>query len=156
MENWVSVFTTTEELEAGIVKDLLDEAGIPAVILNQKDSSYKTFGDINVMVNKENQEEAKKTLENGGWTYVSGRWQKNIGGYVRKLTLSDFHKFQSKLCCVFQVLNRNIFGHAVDFFHAGSNHHRTDPVGVKDIGIASASGGNDGYRKTQRITAVPK
>lgn len=35
-----------------------------------------------------NQEEAKKTLENGGWTYVSGRWQKNIGGYVRKLTLS--------------------------------------------------------------------
>ena len=40
MENWVSVFTTTRELEAGIVKDLLDEAGIPAVILNQKDSSY--------------------------------------------------------------------------------------------------------------------
>ena len=36
MENWVSVFTTTSELEAGIVKDLLDEAGIPAVILNQK------------------------------------------------------------------------------------------------------------------------
>ncbi len=36
MENWVSVFTTTRELEAGIVKDLLDEAGIPAVILNQK------------------------------------------------------------------------------------------------------------------------
>ena len=62
MENWVSVFTTTEELEAGIVKDLLDEAGIPAVILNQKDSSYKTFGDINVMVNKENQEEAKKAI----------------------------------------------------------------------------------------------
>ena len=46
MENWVSVFTTTRELEAGIVKDLLDEAGIPAVILNQKDSSYQTFGDI--------------------------------------------------------------------------------------------------------------
>lgn len=62
MENWVSVFTTTEELEAGIVKNLLDEAGIPAVILNQKDSSYKTFGDINVMVNKEDQEEAKKAI----------------------------------------------------------------------------------------------
>lgn len=62
MENWVSVFTTTEELEAGIVKNLLDEAGIPAVILNQKDSSYKTFGDINVMVNKEDQKEAKKAI----------------------------------------------------------------------------------------------
>ena len=30
MENWVSVFTTTRELEAGIVKDLLDEAGNPS------------------------------------------------------------------------------------------------------------------------------
>ena len=63
MENWVSVFTTTEELEAGIVKGLLDEAGIPAVILNQKDSSYKMFGNINVMVSKDDQEEAKKVIK---------------------------------------------------------------------------------------------
>ena len=63
MENWVSVFTTPQELDAGIVKDLLDEAGFPAVILNQKDSSYKTFGDINVMVSRDNQEEAKKVIK---------------------------------------------------------------------------------------------
>ena len=63
MENWVSVFTTTSELEAGIVKDLLDEAGIPAVILNQKDSSYHTFGDISVMVSRDDQEEAKKVIK---------------------------------------------------------------------------------------------
>ena len=63
MENWVSVFTTTSELEAGIVKDLLDEAGIPAVILNQKDSSYQTFGDISVMVSRDDQEEAKKVIK---------------------------------------------------------------------------------------------
>ena len=62
MENWVSVFTTTRELEAGIVKDLL-EAGIPAVILNQKDSSYQTFGDISVMVSRDDQEEAKKVIK---------------------------------------------------------------------------------------------
>ena len=62
MENWVSVFTTTQELDAGIVKDLLDEAGFPAVILNQKDSAYKTFGDINVMVSRDNQEEAKPAV----------------------------------------------------------------------------------------------
>ena len=60
MENWVSVFTTTSELEAGIVKDLLDEA---AVILNQKDSSYQTFGDISVMVSRDDQEEAKKVIK---------------------------------------------------------------------------------------------
>ena len=63
MENWVSVFTTTRELEAGIVKDLLDEAGISAVILNQKDSSYQTFGDISVMVSRDDQEEAKKVIK---------------------------------------------------------------------------------------------
>ena len=51
MENWVSVFTTTRELEAGIVKDLLDEAGIPA------------FGDISVMVSRDDQEEAKKVIK---------------------------------------------------------------------------------------------
>ena len=70
MENWVSVFTTTSELEAGIVKDLLDEAGIPAVILNQKDSSYQTFGDIIGLASRtrggcqsDDQEEAKKVIK---------------------------------------------------------------------------------------------
>ena len=63
MENWVSVFTTTRELEAEIVKDLLDEERIPAVILNQKDSSYQTFGDISVMVSRDDQEEAKKVIK---------------------------------------------------------------------------------------------
>ena len=63
MENWVSVFTTTRELEAGIVKDLLDEAGIPAVILNQKDSSYQTFGDISVMVSRDDREKAEQVIK---------------------------------------------------------------------------------------------
>ena len=63
MENWVSVFTTTRELEAGIVKDLLDEAWITAVILYQKDSSYHTIGDISVMVSRDDQEEAKKVIK---------------------------------------------------------------------------------------------
>ena len=48
MENWVSVFTTTRELEAGIVQDLLDEAGIP---------------DISVMVSRDDQEDAKKVIK---------------------------------------------------------------------------------------------
>lgn len=35
-----------------------------------------------------NQDQAKKELEEGGWSYVSGRWQKNINGYVRRIALS--------------------------------------------------------------------
>ena len=35
-----------------------------------------------------NQDESKKILETDGWVYTNERWQKNIDGYVRKLTLS--------------------------------------------------------------------
>ncbi len=62
MDNWVSVFTTTELFVAERMKEVLTESGIPAVILNQKDSSYMTFGDINVMVNEEDQEKAEQVI----------------------------------------------------------------------------------------------
>lgn len=62
MDNWVSVFTTTELFVAERMKEVLTESGIPAVILNQKDSSYMTFGDINVMVNEEDQEQAEQVI----------------------------------------------------------------------------------------------
>ena len=63
MDNWVSVFTTTELFVAERMKEVLTESGIPAVILNQKDSSYMTFGDINVMVNEEDQEKAEQVIK---------------------------------------------------------------------------------------------
>lgn len=64
MDNWVSVFTTNEEFEAERIKELLSDSNIPAVILNQKDSSYIMLGEVNVMVNKEHKEEAKKVIKN--------------------------------------------------------------------------------------------
>ncbi|MBC5621104.1 putative signal transducing protein [Butyricimonas hominis] len=63
MENWVSVFSTTEEFVAERIKEVLTDSGIPAVVLNQRDSSYKTFGDINVMVNKEDREKAEQVIK---------------------------------------------------------------------------------------------
>lgn len=35
-----------------------------------------------------NQDQAKKVLEQAGWVYKNNKWQKNIGGYVRRLTIS--------------------------------------------------------------------
>ena len=64
MDNWVSVFTTNEEFEAERLKELLSDSNIPAVILNQKDSSYIMLGEVNVMVNKEHKEEAEKVIKN--------------------------------------------------------------------------------------------
>ena len=63
MENWVSVFSTTEKFVAERIKEVLTDSGIPAVVLNQRDSSYKTFGDINVMVNKEDREKAEQVIK---------------------------------------------------------------------------------------------
>ena len=34
-----------------------------------------------------NAEQAKKVLEDGGWTYIKNRWKKNISGYTRTLKL---------------------------------------------------------------------
>lgn len=63
MDNWVSVFTTTEVFEADRMKELLGESGIPAVVLNQLDSAYKIFGELNVMVNQEYQEKAEEVIK---------------------------------------------------------------------------------------------
>ena len=60
MDNWVSVFETTETF---VAEEVLIEAGIPAVVLNQLDSSYKVFGEINVMVNKEDLQKAETVIK---------------------------------------------------------------------------------------------
>lgn len=44
---------------------------------------YNSTGEISY-----NQEQARTTLEQAGWTYQNGRWQKSISGHVRRLTLS--------------------------------------------------------------------
>lgn len=64
MDNWDTVFSTTEEFEAERVKNLPLSENIPAVILNRKDSSYTMLGEINVMVNQENAETAKQVIKN--------------------------------------------------------------------------------------------
>ena len=63
MDNWVSVFETTETFVAERMKEVLIEGGIPAVVLNQLDSSYKVFGENNVMVNKEDLQKAETVIK---------------------------------------------------------------------------------------------
>ena len=52
MENgWVKIRTYTKALEAEIVKQMLEENDVPAVLLNKQDSSYM-FGKIELYVNE--------------------------------------------------------------------------------------------------------
>ena len=49
-------------MEAAFVQGLLQNAGVPAVVMNQSDSSYK-FGDVKVMVPPEKEREAASIVK---------------------------------------------------------------------------------------------
>jgi len=50
--NSIKVYTTENPVTAEIIKQGLIENDIAAVIMNKKDSSYQTFGIIEVLVNQ--------------------------------------------------------------------------------------------------------
>ncbi len=50
MATWQKVFSAEQAYYAEIVKDVLEEAEINAVIINKKDSSYNNFGSHEVHV----------------------------------------------------------------------------------------------------------
>lgn len=61
--NWVAIFKTPELYQAELIKAILCDNGVEAVVLNQKDSSYTTFGEISVMVSEEDSERAEKIIK---------------------------------------------------------------------------------------------
>ena len=56
--NWVKVYTTENAITAEIIKQALIENDIPAVVLNQQDSSYRTFGVLTVLVRPDDEDKA--------------------------------------------------------------------------------------------------
>lgn len=62
-KGWKQVFITGDNYKAEIARDLLEENGINSVILNQKDSVYQTFGDIEVYVNEMDETESLEILK---------------------------------------------------------------------------------------------
>lgn len=62
-KDWKQVFLTAEMYQAEIAKDVLENSGITSVILNQKDSAYRAFGDIEVYVNQKDEAKAIELLK---------------------------------------------------------------------------------------------
>ncbi|MDX9883311.1 MAG: DUF2007 domain-containing protein [Prolixibacteraceae bacterium] len=62
-KDWVVVFETNQPYQAEIAKDVLENEGIDAVILNQRDSSYVAFGPIEVYVHQDHKEKATELLK---------------------------------------------------------------------------------------------
>lgn len=50
MENWIRVFEDQNQIRAEIVKGVLEEKGVPAVVLNKKETVYHVFGTYQVLV----------------------------------------------------------------------------------------------------------
>lgn len=62
-KDWVVVYETDQEYQAEIAREVLENNGIKSVIMNQHDSSYKTFGPIEVYVHQDNQEKSVELLK---------------------------------------------------------------------------------------------
>lgn len=63
-KDWKLVYFTGDNYRGDLAKEMLEENGITAVILNQKDSSYTVFGDIKVYVSEEDESKALEILKN--------------------------------------------------------------------------------------------
>jgi hypothetical protein len=61
-KDWKQVFLTGEYYKAEMARDLLEMNGINSVVMNQKDSVYQTFGDVEVFVNDADEEKAIEIL----------------------------------------------------------------------------------------------
>ncbi|MBB6499571.1 DUF2007 domain-containing protein [Pedobacter cryoconitis] len=61
--NWVKVYTTEDPITAEIIKQGLIENDIAAVIMNKKDSSYQTFGVIEVLVSQKDFDTAEAYIK---------------------------------------------------------------------------------------------
>lgn len=59
---WTTVFQSTDELMVNIQKLKLEDAEIPVIQFDQKDSSYNTFGYIYLQVPTELKEKAEQIL----------------------------------------------------------------------------------------------
>ena len=62
-KDWKRVYFKGDDFKSTIASELLEENNIHSVILNRKDFSFTSFGDIEVYVNQKDEEEANKILE---------------------------------------------------------------------------------------------
>ena len=59
---WVCIFKTNNKFEAEVMKGNIESADIPCVILNKQDSSYLSFGYVELHVPEERKAEVEQLL----------------------------------------------------------------------------------------------
>jgi len=64
MDNWIKVFEDQNHIRAEIVKAVLEENGIAAVVMNKKETVYNVFGAYEVMVGRADGLAAMQLIQN--------------------------------------------------------------------------------------------
>ena len=62
-KDWKLVYTVDKQYKAELAKEILLEEGITAVIMNKRDSAYRSFGEFEVYVSDQYADQAKKKLQ---------------------------------------------------------------------------------------------
>ena len=60
---WSRVYTTSDRIEAGIVKSMLEDNDIPVVEMNKQESAYVVIGEIELMVPTDSHREALQLIK---------------------------------------------------------------------------------------------
>lgn len=62
-KGWKEVYITAVEYKAEMAKDILENAGIKFVVINQHDSAIQSFGEFCIYTAEENAEQAVELLK---------------------------------------------------------------------------------------------
>ena len=57
--NWIKIYTSTDPFKIELLKGFLNENNIIAMSINKKDSSYLSFGEIELLVDAKDVMKAK-------------------------------------------------------------------------------------------------
>ena len=61
-QGWKEVYMTAHEYKAEMAKEILENEGIKAVVMNQQYTAYKSFGEYSIYVAEEEAERAVELL----------------------------------------------------------------------------------------------
>lgn len=64
-QKWFLIYATRNFPQANIIKGMLEENGVPVMLINKQDSSYLNFGDIELHVPDELKNVAKQLVDQG-------------------------------------------------------------------------------------------
>jgi hypothetical protein len=65
-KDWKLISTLTQAYQAELVRQILEEKGITAVVLNKRDSTYMTFGRFEIYCSEKDADAAAEIVKNAG------------------------------------------------------------------------------------------